>query len=51
MNHGACLEAGNGPGVVGVRDSQLGESSPVLEVTVEAWRGFTRRLRAQGGTE
>lgn len=45
---GACVEAAHGPGVVGVRDSFLGEASPVVEFPVAAWRGFTSRLRAKG---
>lgn len=40
-----CTEAGHGQGVVGVRDSKLGEASPVLEFTPLAWQAFTRRLR------
>ena len=41
---GACVEAGNGPGIVGVRDSAL-EGSPVLEFSVTAWASFTAGLR------
>ena len=42
---GECVEAGDGPGVVGVRDTKLGAASPVLEYSTDAWRAFTRRLR------
>ena len=42
---GACAMVGHGPGVVAIRDSQLGDASPVLEVSPAAWRAFTARLR------
>lgn len=42
---GACIEAGHGPGVVGIRDSQLGEESPVLEVSPGAWEWFISSFR------
>lgn len=42
---GNCVEAGHGRGVVGVRESQLGDGSPVLEVSPAAWRGFLAGLR------
>ena len=44
-----CIEAGTGPGVVGVRDSALiraGLPSPVLEFTAAAWSAFTSALKA-----
>lgn len=41
----ACVEAGHGPGVVGVRDSQLGRASLVLEFSPAAWARFTASLR------
>ena len=41
-----CLEAGSGLGAVGVRDTQLGEDSPVVKFSVAAWRAFTEGLQA-----
>lgn len=41
----ACVETGHGPGVVGVRDTQLGSASPVLEFSPAAWGAFLGRLR------
>lgn len=41
---GACVEAGNGPGVIGVRDSK--DPGPVLEVTPEGWGAFLSRIQA-----
>lgn len=43
--NGNCVESGHGPGVVGVRDSKLGDASPVLEFPAEAWRAFTAKLK------
>lgn len=40
-----CVEAGHGPGVVGVRDSQLGAASLVLEFPAGAWAAFTAGLK------
>lgn len=42
---GTCVIAGHGPAVVGVRDSQLGEASLVLEFSPAAWRLFTAGLK------
>lgn len=42
---GNCVEAGHGPGVVGVRDSAL-EQSPVLKFGPAAWVAFTAALKA-----
>lgn len=45
-NGGACVEvATNVPGVVAMRDSKLGEGSPVLQVPAVAWQAFVRDLR------
>ena len=48
-NSGACVEAGNRPGVVAVRDSALERarpgSSPVLKFSPGAWAAFTGRLK------
>jgi len=40
-----CVEAGHGPGVVGVRDTQDRDGS-LHEVTPAAWAAFTARLKA-----
>lgn len=45
FSNGACVEAAQGPGRVGVRDSTLGAGGPVLEVSPAAWAAFTARLR------
>lgn len=42
--NGNCVEAGQGPGVIGVRDSKLGQS-PVLAFRSDAWRAFTAALK------
>jgi hypothetical protein len=45
VHNGGCVGAGTGPGVVGIRDTQLGEASPVLKVSPAAWTAFLRQLR------
>ena len=45
--NGACVEAGHGPGAVGVRDS-ADPGSPVLEFAPAAWAAFTAALKAAG---
>ncbi|WP_412541401.1 DUF397 domain-containing protein [Longispora sp. K20-0274] len=40
-----CVEVAAMPGLVGVRDSKLGEQSPVLVVSAEDWRGFLAAVR------
>jgi hypothetical protein len=42
---GTCVEAGSGPGVTGVRDSQLGAAGPVLEFSTGAWSAFLAGLK------
>jgi len=42
---GECVEAGQGAGVVGVRDSRDRDGG-LLEMTPAAWRAFTARLKA-----
>lgn len=37
---GECVEVGSASGWVGVRDSKLGEASPVLAFTSAQWRAF-----------
>ncbi len=41
---GNCVEAGDGPGAVLVRDTQHREG-PVLTVSAAAWRRFTSSLK------
>jgi hypothetical protein len=45
VHNGGCVGAGTGPGVVGVKDTQLGEDSPVLEFSPRAWQAFAATLR------
>jgi hypothetical protein len=41
---GNCVEAGAGPGVVGVRDTKDKGRGPVLEFSPVAWQAFTATL-------
>ena len=43
---GECVEVGTGPAVVGIRDTQLRDASPVLEFPAGAWKAFTASLKA-----
>ncbi len=43
---GSCVEAGTGPGMVGVRDTKDHGSGPVLAFGPDAWRAFTAGIRA-----
>jgi Domain of unknown function (DUF397) len=43
LGNGECVEAGNGPGVVAVRDSK-DPDGPVLAFPPRAWEAFTGRL-------
>jgi uncharacterized protein DUF397 len=45
-NNGACVEVGTGTAVVGVRDSKLPGTSPVLLFRAGAWARFTRQVKA-----
>jgi hypothetical protein len=45
--NGGCVEAGQRAGRVLVRDSKLGDSSPVLMLSPAAWRGLV--LSIKGG--
>lgn len=45
---GQCVEAGNGPGAVLVRDSAL-QGSPVLEFSPAAWSAFAAALKDNPG--
>lgn len=37
---GACVEVRGHAGVVQVRDTKLGETSPILDASPADWRGF-----------
>ncbi|MEU6248825.1 DUF397 domain-containing protein [Glycomyces sp. NPDC047010] len=37
---GNCVEARGHAGIVQVRDTKLGERSPILDATPADWRGF-----------
>jgi hypothetical protein len=45
VHNGGCVGAGTGPGMVGVRDTQLREASPVLEFSPAAWARFLGQVR------
>ncbi|MEU5848313.1 DUF397 domain-containing protein [Saccharopolyspora shandongensis] len=45
---GNCVEVGAAPGARGVRDSKLGESSPVLAFSRDAWASFLGKVKAGG---
>ena len=42
---GSCIEAGQAPGVIVVRDTK-DRDGPVLTVDAAAWRAFTGSLKA-----
>lgn len=44
FSNGQCVEAGEGPGVIAVRDSRLAES-PVLTFSSEGWAAFTAGIK------
>lgn len=39
-DQGQCVEARALAGAVQVRDTKLGEASPILDVSPDTWRGF-----------
>jgi uncharacterized protein DUF397 len=41
----ACVEIGSAPTMVGVRDTKLGTSGPILAFGRESWSTFIRRTR------
>ena len=41
----SCVEVARTPEAVMVRDSKLGDASPVLSFDVAAWRAFVRGVR------
>ena len=46
QSNGHCAEARTVVGVVQVRDSKLGTSSPVLVFTPAEWAAFTAKIKA-----
>ena len=42
----ACVMVARVPGAAGVKDSKLGQASPVLPFTAEAWTSFVRDVKA-----
>lgn len=46
---GECVEAGDGPGVIAVRDTKNRGAGPVLTFTPAAWQAFMRRLKDKPG--
>ncbi|MEU6261928.1 DUF397 domain-containing protein [Saccharopolyspora shandongensis] len=42
---GQCVEIGFAPGRIGIRDTKLGESSPILDVDGAAFAAFVRRVQ------
>jgi hypothetical protein len=46
--NGGCVEAGQRDGRVLIRDSKLGDTSPVLAVTPAAWDNMLASIRASG---
>jgi hypothetical protein len=44
--NGGCVEVGTIPGYFGVRDTKLGEDSPVLAFTPTEWQAFLAGVRA-----
>jgi len=43
---GNCVEAGSVPGRVLIRDTKDHGHGPVLRVSAETWRAFTKTIRA-----
>jgi hypothetical protein len=43
---GNCVEAGSAPGQVLIRDTKDNGEGPVLRVSAETWRAFTKTIRA-----
>ena len=43
--NGQCVEIASTPGLTGVRDSKLGDASPVLPFTDDIWTTFLQQLK------
>lgn len=46
--NGACVDVGRSDAMVGIRDSRLGDRSPVLTFAGSDWTRFLRRIKADG---
>ena len=44
-NGGACVEVATAPPVTGVRDSKLGDASPILPFTGATWSFFLAQVK------
>ncbi|GGQ30671.1 hypothetical protein BKA00_002882 [Actinomadura coerulea] len=45
--NGGCIEAGRAAdGTIGVRDTKLDGTGPILEFTADAWRTLLRSIRS-----
>lgn len=45
--NGGCVEAGRAAdGTIGVRDTKLGDTGPILEFTEDGWRTLLREIRS-----
>lgn len=42
----ACVETAPGPDVVYLRDSKLGDASPILSISLPYWRSLLAAVRA-----
>lgn len=40
-----CVEVGFAPGRTGIRDTKLGQHSPILDISKEAFAAFLTRIR------
>lgn len=49
-NEGSCVEVGDGNVDIAVRDTKLGESSPILTFDSSQWRTFIVSTKADGFT-
>lgn len=47
VGNGACVEVATQAGAVGVRDSVIGDTSPVLSYAPQAWAAFIGDIRDQ----
>jgi hypothetical protein len=44
-NPNNCVEVGAAPGQRAVRDSKLGQGSPMLVFSIESWQAFASRTK------
>lgn len=45
-NGGACVEVAATPAATGVRDSKLGDASPILPFTSATWSSFLTQVKS-----